>query len=507
MSYRKCKVGFPCGKSCISRTKECRSNIGQDGKTVTETFAQFCNRIVGIGGATESAGIQPQPVKAGENVTEVLGGLKSKPQSVQTGRKFNELTDSEKKAISSETDVVKLLNIVSPGVGDEFKKVRDKQSAIEKEINDLVTTPIISQSGEKILPEWYATAILNNGSQSLDEYEKTRGKYLSELYQSGDKAAWKAEKVKDNELELLTRLGYDVGYYAEVEPFTDKDKSQFTNWVKKYQSVSNDLSAAKENKRKLMEEIDNNYLDTSVIKTPRREINEAIKERDLPMGSANDPDEAKMQAMIDDRTPMLVFGSDNLGKLFDNGIFKNIFDIGAENPDNKGLESSLEERRDVENQVLNVPLDEPNENRPIYGFMGNNADLHKSLPLDCDAELPQYGNMVIKFKPEVKDDITVTMEDSLIYADEDMVGSPANAVSKKSIPSNRKVNQDAKYPDDVIEDGIMYMEWQSGRRLSLDDVDSFVFPINIWAAIPQNIKDMIISKGIKVELMAPREVL
>lgn len=53
---RRCKIGFPCGKSCISRTRKCWNNLPkQGGSKQFETFSQFVNRLVGIGNDNQSA--------------------------------------------------------------------------------------------------------------------------------------------------------------------------------------------------------------------------------------------------------------------------------------------------------------------------------------------------------------------------------------------------------------------------------------------------------------------
>jgi len=45
---RKCKIGFPCGKTCISRKRLCWANLSTNDSRVAESFSQFVNRLVGI---------------------------------------------------------------------------------------------------------------------------------------------------------------------------------------------------------------------------------------------------------------------------------------------------------------------------------------------------------------------------------------------------------------------------------------------------------------------------
>ncbi len=40
-----CKKGFPCGKSCISKSRKCRSNLDGRGKKIVETYLSFLNRV------------------------------------------------------------------------------------------------------------------------------------------------------------------------------------------------------------------------------------------------------------------------------------------------------------------------------------------------------------------------------------------------------------------------------------------------------------------------------
>lgn len=45
----KCNRGFPCGRTCISRKRQCWANLSTSNSKIAETFSQFVNRIVGIG--------------------------------------------------------------------------------------------------------------------------------------------------------------------------------------------------------------------------------------------------------------------------------------------------------------------------------------------------------------------------------------------------------------------------------------------------------------------------
>ncbi len=42
---RKCNRGFNCGRSCISRTFNCYSNVDANGKELVENFTQYILRL------------------------------------------------------------------------------------------------------------------------------------------------------------------------------------------------------------------------------------------------------------------------------------------------------------------------------------------------------------------------------------------------------------------------------------------------------------------------------
>lgn len=55
----KCNRGFPCGRTCISRKRQCWANLSTSNSKMAETFSQFVNRIVGIGNETQSEIVIP----------------------------------------------------------------------------------------------------------------------------------------------------------------------------------------------------------------------------------------------------------------------------------------------------------------------------------------------------------------------------------------------------------------------------------------------------------------
>lgn len=55
----KCNRGFPCGRTCISRKRQCWANLSSSDEKMAETFSQFVNRLVGIGNDTQSEIVIP----------------------------------------------------------------------------------------------------------------------------------------------------------------------------------------------------------------------------------------------------------------------------------------------------------------------------------------------------------------------------------------------------------------------------------------------------------------
>ena len=45
MVKRKCVRGWPCGNTCITRKKKCRSNLNEEGKKLIETYTEYINRL------------------------------------------------------------------------------------------------------------------------------------------------------------------------------------------------------------------------------------------------------------------------------------------------------------------------------------------------------------------------------------------------------------------------------------------------------------------------------
>jgi hypothetical protein len=491
---------------------------------------------VGIGNATESVvvfpqGSQPQPVKAGESVTGVLNSLQSSPQQIKV-RKYDELTDEEKSKLASSKDIRELLDIVSPGT--DKQKFDDELSELRKHRDDLETQNLLlSKNTPDIRNDWgsYIThelsgAMRRAGARTFKEYSEKRGKHLAELHKKiteaktpEEKKQWQSEwdSIVDSGDRILSQsLGHDVGYAKDHDPLSKDQLNQFEIWYKALKDTDEQLDEANDKISNRINEFykrfDEALLGHDPVNTTRDVVGDSIKSRKLPEGDLSDPEDAKLQSYIDNRVPMMAISSSSLEDLMNAGEFRHVFDLKsggiAGRLDGPEFKRYLKNRKKVEFEKMGVPMKAGAKSRPVYGFIGNNSDLSKFMPMHGKFSLRDYGDMVVKFKPEVKDDITVTVDDSMGSRDGQQLASPANAVSKRSVPHSASVNLDGKDHEDMLVSPRRrqprYVEWQGGRRLKLSDIDSLVIPVNVWAALPQNIKDMVVSYGIKVELMAPR---
>jgi hypothetical protein len=281
------------------------------------------------------------------------------------------------------------------------------------------------------------------------------------------------------------------------------------------------------------------------LKREKETINPILLDRGLPMGSNNNPVEVKLQEMVDSRVPLMAVGPEAFSDIVEDEIFKTAFDyvdspIGiASNLTKDEFQKYLELRVKVASERFNVPIDASNEERQNYGFMGNDIDLDILYNDHDNGGIKPYGNIIFQFKTDVKDDLTVTIDDSLGLGDiAARKASPANSVSIESLPipayeNQESINldarnlselynkdiyyQDSSKDDDDDDDLDMesssetkklrkprYIEWQSIRRLGLNDVKGVFIPINELANIPQHILDKLEQMGIKITVVGAK---
>lgn len=329
--------------------------------------------------------------------------------------------------------------------------------------------------------------------EKIKELSKNNGSIIDLiLTDEGKKEARKISDSLSSKYNDLAGLNKELEKLEEDEYFGNRvvEPEEYLKINSEIQRINKEIRDAKES---FIHEIDKAFLgseeDTSKYK--RRDVSEKITNRKLPQGNEKDPTDSKLQSLIDERAPMMAIGTQSLFDILesDSQDFKNVYDfdtkvgIAGDNTQRQ-FDKYKTERKRVEKKALNIPIKATPDQRPVYGFMGNEKDLAFQQSPDG---LDSYGELVIKFKPELKDELTVTIDDSMGgYANKKSVGSPANNVSKKSLPNGvkGKINNNASDFRDILEDKNerepRYIEWQSSGRLNLSQVESVYVPINVY---------------------------
>lgn len=368
--------------------------------------------------------------------------------------------------------------------------------------------------------------------------ERIDGDLLTSVASRMDLAKWNADKVrkelsdgiitqeeadkalrdiaKDDPMSFFEKPSY--GGYSEKE-MAEID-SKYEEYLEKRGDIGRSITEERErlgipqrivsfNKRFAMGLAGKSEKDDNSKNERRGKVSPNIEQRNLPVGDpSSNPEEEVLQRIIDERAPMMAITPEALKKLFaGDGEFKNVFDFTNKNGiagklTAKEFEKYKQERKLKEFEAFRVPLSAEAEARPVYGFMGNFEDLRFMAE-----EVRPYGEIIIQFKPEVKDDITVTIDDSMGGEAPNQKGSPANKVSKQSMPNREaaKVNLNAKDHRNILAPGSRgayreprYIEWQGGGRLRIDNIDKINFPLEIYLNLPKKLLAQLEAAGIEI---------
>ncbi len=151
-------------------------------------------------------------------------------------------------------------------------------------------------------------------------------------------------------------------------------------------------------------------------------------------------------------------------------------------------------RSRVENRAFSIPVDSAVKKRPIYGYLSDSPDGHVS----ASEFVGQYGNVIIKTKPNVKSFTTFTSDDSLSYS-ASLVPSPVNNPSYRSLTHRPDVTTaiNARSTDEL---GGYYVEAQMHGGVSMSDIDTVFFRNkDAVEKFGPRLKDI----GVKAELYYP----
>lgn len=585
----KCKIGFPCGRTCISKRRKCFANLSASENRLAETFSQFVNRLIGIqdGPAFVATTVPEKPEtpqrkyikdlseddykeiknlkRYVEGIYEVLLTPEGKEQKFQLEQGLDNLyeklryldgdywaannspllegIDSDRwnvknyearlKAtpeMSSMTEIVEkkvkpLRGLLEERLtlGDEYGKSGDSEELQKRYQENSQKIKDLLAAGEEVyddlIPPWRFSlqrTILDDLAFSNFPRIKDGNIYDFPIKELSEKT----RGLSDVQKEDLLSFDLDEESILKIDSVYQERKKTKERILSEWVDVEGEILKKKEEMENFISTLDSQINK----KTPDESsynrqgfIDDKIKSRNLPEGNPEkNPGEAHLQKLINERAPMMAIGAKNLRELLSgDGEFKNIYDfvgkkrgIAATSGANYERYKSYRKQRELE--AFNVPQSAKPEDRPVYGFMGNFRDLSYQL----DGSLLNYGEIILEFKPEIKDGITVTIDDSL-GATSAQKGSPANRVSSESVPNNlvTQINLDAKDHRTIYDSGPdlpnrtpRYIEWQSGGRLTITDLSRIYLPINVYLSLPKKVQKQLEDLGIELFLITPKKI-
>lgn len=144
--------------------------------------------------------------------------------------------------------------------------------------------------------------------------------------------------------------------------------------------------------------------------------------------------------------------------ILDSGRFKSQFETGT-----SGAVLDKDLRARAEERGLGVAYDSAPDQRPIYGYIPNPQ---------FDRYVKQYGDLVVEFKPEVRNRTTVLMGDSLTPMNSgEGVPSPLNNLRKASWDGNiTSLYETAKGHEEWVMTGMEYVEVQIHGQAKVGDI-------------------------------------
>lgn len=134
---------------------------------------------------------------------------------------------------------------------------------------------------------------------------------------------------------------------------------------------------------------------------------------------------------------------------------------------------------------------------PPVGFLGNEKDISRVYGSQRNG-ITRAGDSILEFKPEVKDRTAASIDGS-IY-------SPTNALAA---PDNKVINSNATEARDVygtaVIDNPAFFAWNgAGAQLSEADINKVHVPVNVYAQLTSEQKNMLDEKGIDIRIIGPR---
>jgi SPP1 gp7 family putative phage head morphogenesis protein len=217
--------------------------------------------------------------------------------------------------------------------------------------------------------------------------------------------------------------------------------------------------------------------------------------------------EKRLLSVMKDGKVTVAVDRSTLQKIFDDGKFKNQF----ETKKSGGL-LDFSKRKTTEKAVLDLDVNIPNQQRPIYGYITDNqstlgfgmaADTEQALDTILsiwNSRTSQYGSIKVVLKDSVKNRATATIGDSF---GRNIIGD--NLLEVKPDLNNMGLYRYGAPTNDVMPD-FSYFETQIKGGVTLDDVESIYLPFtagknDLTTEAIEEIRQMIKASGQDIKVI------
>ena len=185
-----------------------------------------------------------------------------------------------------------------------------------------------------------------------------------------------------------------------------------------------------------------------------------------------------LQKFVDENPVAVQIPFSRLDSVLDNGV-QSMYETGTRG--GKRGEFYQEVRSDAEAAFYGYNSeDTPAEQRPVYGFVKRPDDLSSDGPRTRTFDaVGTYGNTTVILKDSVRDNTTVTVDDSLemYYSYRDILPTPINNVTLDSVSTNRVgffIGEDRNIP--FAQRPFTYVEAQIHGGVEPSDIESVILP-------------------------------
>lgn len=518
----RCKVGASCGLSCISKKLICRKTLpdqvqgrldAKAGRTpYFKSEEDFTEGELEALRNPKLSVTEMYDLTLSEEGQTLVREYKDKEEALKKKEK-EILTETEKLSdrFYEEEDltVAPIVKVIEEGYYKDLKDYEKNRIApIRKEMMSFYER----FNDESLLPQPEDDYIVLSGK------EKERRKITEEAdlwkLKEGKKFSYEEWNVINELLDIQIpglEWGDKPGDIKNYKPEFTRDIDRLSSKIEKgYRAKMADFYSVEGEIKNLNAELTNKLDgDIRVSGTKRRDIDPILDKRKRPRG-----DGGVLQGILDKQTPMMMIGKEGLLMMAEPGFeFKNVYELEERAGIGGGLDPAqykkyLSLRRREENKKFGLNNRTPADMRPVYGFMAGGDDIGHPFP-NNGRNLGDYGKFMVEFAPELKDSVTVTFDDSLGGKSYN-VGSPANAVSKESIPEHRdsRVNENATSYRDLYAGAKRpprYIEWQSSNKPTTSQINRIHIPLNEWVLLPLSEKQALRSLGVDLNIISPRK--